>query len=232
MKRLTSRKALAVASAALVVAGGSGAAIAASKGSSPTPSAFFDAVAKHLGISTDKLRDATKAAAIDQVDAALAAGTITKAQADQLKARIQSGGFPFLGPGFGSRFGFGPGGFHRFGHGLGTGLSAAASYLGLSVAQLGDSLAGGKSLADVAKAQGKSVDGLKQAIVDAAKKKLDQAVSNGALTSEQEQSILARLESRVDELVNGTFRGRHSLGHFFGAPSAPLAPASFFGPPV
>ena len=57
--------------AALAVVVGGGVAIAASQGSSPTPKSFFDAVAKHLGISSQKLRDATKAAAIDQVAVAV-----------------------------------------------------------------------------------------------------------------------------------------------------------------
>jgi predicted XRE-type DNA-binding protein len=189
-----------VAAAALAVAGGGGAAIAASQGSSPSPKSFFDAVAKHLGISSQKLEDATKAAAIDQVDAALAEGRITKAQADALKARIDSGEYPpFFGP-------F-PGHFHH-GPGLplfGEKLSAAADYLGLTEAQLEDKLANGQSLADVAKAQEKSVDGLEQAILDAAQKKVDQLVEDGELTQAQADEMLSRLKSHIDDLVNGNF---------------------------
>ena len=86
---------------------GAGGAIAASKGSSTRGDGFLARVAGHLGISTEKLEDATKAAAIDQVDADLKAGRITKAQADALKARIQTGEVPFLF-----------GGPHRFGRPL------------------------------------------------------------------------------------------------------------------
>jgi len=79
---------------------------------------------------------------------------------------IESGDAPlFAGPGFHHRGPFG-------------GLDAAATYLGLTDAQLRTRLESGKSLADVAKAQNKSVDGLVQAIVDAAKKKLDAAVDD------------------------------------------------------
>ena len=53
-----------------------------------------------------------------------------------------------------------------FGHGPHGHLSAAANYLGLSVPQLLQKLANGQSLADVAKAQDKPVDGLKKAILD------------------------------------------------------------------
>jgi hypothetical protein len=203
MKRLPSRKTLAATVAVLAVGGGAGGAIAASQGSSASPSAFFDAVAKHLGISSDELRDATKAAAVDQVNAALEEGKITKEQADELKARIESGEFPpFFGPGPIGGFGF-----HGHLHGPGDHLSAAAGYLDLTVDELLNRL-DGQSLADIAKSEEKSVDGLKQAIVDAAKKELDEAVADGDLTQDEAEAALERLRTRVDDFVNGNFRVR------------------------
>src|SRR6266545_3735928 len=146
MKRFRSRRALTMAVVALAVIGGGGAAIAAQGSSSPGKS-FLDSVAKHLGISSQKLEDATKAAAVDQVDAALKDGKITNAQADELKARIESGEFPpFAGPRFGH--------FHRGGPPLfGEKLSAAADYLGLTEAELRTKLNTGQTLADIAKAR-------------------------------------------------------------------------------
>jgi hypothetical protein len=191
---------------ALAVIGGGGAAIAAQGSSSPGKS-FLDSVAKHLGISSQKLEDATKAAAVDQVDAALKDGKITNAQADELKARIESGEFPpFAGPLFGPRFGH----FHRGGPPLfGEKLSAAADYLGLTEAELRTKLNTGQTLADIAKARGKSVDGLKQAILDEAEKKLDQLVEDGELTQAEADEMLARLKSHIDDLVDhGMFRFR------------------------
>ena len=211
--KLRSKKTLAVASATLAVVGGGGAALAASGGSS-SPTSFLDDVAKHLGISTEKLQDATKAAAIDQVDEALKAGTITKQQADELKARINAGTGPlFFGPAFRPRFGH-----HEHLFVFGDRLSAAADYLGLGVSELRNRLANGQSLADVAKARGKSVDGLKQAILDAVKKKLDAAVSGGALTKDQAKTVLDELQARIDGLVNRTFRGPGLGPRFFGGP--------------
>jgi hypothetical protein len=222
MRRFRTRKALVVGAVALAVAVASGAAIAASGSSSPSPKSFFDSVAKHLGISSQKLQDATKAAAIDQVDAALADGKITKAEADQLKARINSGEYPpFFGPFFGRSHEFhgGPG-MHLFG----DKLSAAAGYLGLTQDQLRTKLMNGQSLAGVAKARGKSVDGLKQAILDAAKKRLDEAVKDGDLTQAQANDMLDRLKAHVDDLVNGNFprwRDHERLDHGPGALWAP-----------
>jgi hypothetical protein len=202
--------------------GGGGAALAASGGSS-SPTSFLDDVAKHLGISTEPLQDATKAAAIDQVDAALKAGSITKQQADELKARINAGEVP---PFFGPAFRPGPFRFHERLFTFGGRLSAAADYLGLSITELRNRLAKGQSLADVAKAQGKSVDGLKQAILAAVKKKLDAAVSGGALTQDQAKTILDDLQARIDDLVNRTFRGPGLGPRFFGGPG----PRGFHGP--
>jgi hypothetical protein len=203
---LKSKRTLAVAGA-LALGVGAGGAIAASKGSTTSGNGFLARVAGHLGISIQKLEDATKAAAIDQVEADLKAGKITKAQADELKARINAGDVPLIfgGPHRFGDFGHrGPGGFgfHRGGH-----LSAAADYLGLTVPQLLQKLAGGTSLADVAKAQGKSVDGLKEAMLADAKTHLDQAVKEGMLTKAQAAEALSELRSRLDQIVNGTFRG-------------------------
>ena len=215
MKMLSSKRTL-TAAAAVAVAVGAGGAIGASKSSSTSGNGFLARVAGHLGVSPQKLQDATKAAAIDQVDADLKAGRITKAQADQMKARIKAGDTPlfFGGP---HRFGDHHGGFG----GPGEKLSGAADYLGLTTPQLLQKLSGGKSLADVAKAQNKSVDGLKQAMVADAKTHLDKAVKDGALTEAQAKEELSELSSRIDALVNGTFRGpgERREFHWRGGPS-------------
>jgi len=229
-----------VAVAAVAVAGGTAAAIAAAAGSSLSPSSFFADVAKHLGISTEKLQDATKAAAIDQVDAALKAGRITQAQADELKSRIESGDVPpFFGPApFGERRLDGHGPLFGFGAAperVGGALSSAASYLGLTADQLFQKLRAGQSLADVAKAQGKSVDALEQAIFAGAKMRLDELVASGSLTSAQETAMLGELKSRVSELVDGTFPN-HRFGHpgfpRFRPPSAPRSTGGTPPPPA
>ena len=207
MRNVSSKRALLAASALSLVVGAGGA-IAASKSSATREDGFLARVAGHLGISTEKLEDATKAAAIDQVDAQLKAGRITKAQADELKARIRRGGVPFL---FGGRHRFGgPGGFDgpRLHHAPFGQLSAAADYLGLSVPQLLEQLTSGKSLADVAKAEDKSVDGLKKAMLADAKTRLDEAVDEGMLTEAQAKAKLDAIESKLDDIVNGKFPDR------------------------
>ncbi|MGB2876329.1 MAG: hypothetical protein WBB76_12770 [Gaiellaceae bacterium] len=190
------RKVVAGTAAALAV-GGAGAGIAATRlGSSPSQEnkAVVDDAAKQLGVQPSALSSALKKALENRVDAAVAAGRITKAEGDQLKQRIESENVPFFGP----MLGFGHFGLHRLG-----GLSAAASYLKVTESQLDSKLDSGKTLAQIAKDEGKSVDGLVAAMKNDLKTKLDQAVSAGRLTKTQADQILSDSDQRITDLVNG-----------------------------
>jgi hypothetical protein len=197
------RKMIAGAAAALAV-GGAGAGVAASQiGSSPgaESKAIVNDAAKQLGVSPSKLSDALKKAFSDRIDAAVKAGRLTKEEGQELKQRIESDDFPLFGP---PVFGHGFPGPHPFFHGL----DAAATYLGLTEAQLRTRVNDGKTLAEIAKAQGKSVDGLKAALVKDVKDKLHAAVKAGRMTKAEEQRALQGFESRIDDLVNGKLRQR------------------------
>lgn len=208
------------AAAVAAIAGGS-AAIASSGSSSPSQEsqAIINDAAGRLGITPTKLSAALKQALLDRIDAAVAAGRITKAQGDALKQRINSNDFPLIG-----------GGHRDFGHfGFFGRLDAAAGYLGLTEAQLHSELESGKTLAQIAKEHGKSADGVVNALVDAAKQKLDAAVKAGRLTQAQADQMLNDLRSRVMDLVNGRlpappdgngFRRPPGFRHFFRGPSA------------
>ena len=198
------RKVVVIGAVTLAAAAG-GAAFAATRSGTPQQEsqAVIDDAAAQLGIAPAKLSDALKKALENRVDAAVAAGTITKAQGDELKARIASGDVPLIAGAFGHH-GFGG---HGFGH-----LSAAAAYLGLSESELQAQLAAGKTLADVAKAQGKSVDGLVSALLADEKKELDAAVAAGRLTQAQAEELLANAKQRITDLVNGTMPGPGSHG--------------------
>ncbi len=65
-------------------------------------------------------------------------------------------------------------------HHGGPQLAAAAEYLGLSADELRTQLEGGKTLAEMAEAQGKSVDGLVDALVADAREHIE-AFVNGEL---------------------------------------------------
>jgi polyhydroxyalkanoate synthesis regulator phasin len=190
------RKVAAGTAAALALAGG-GAAIAAKKlgfSSSSENKAVVNDAAKQLGVQPTALSNAIKKALSDRVDAAVAAGRLTKEQGAKLKQRIQSGQAPLFGV---------PGGFNGGHMGHVMGIDAAATYLGLTKAQVDSRLESGKTLAQIAKDENKSVDGLITALKDDAKQKLDDAVSAGRLTKAQEEQILSDLDQRITDLVNG-----------------------------
>lgn len=181
----------AVAAAALAVGGG---AVAATQfGSDADEQAILSDAAARLGVEPAELSTALEDAFAARIDAAVAAGDLTQEQADRMKARLAAGGLPLFGGGHGLH---GP----MFG---GAGLEAAASYLGLTEAALREALAGGQTLAELAGEQGKTVEGLKQAMIDAATADLEQAVTDGRLTEEQKQRILEDLPDRIDAIIQG-----------------------------
>jgi hypothetical protein len=218
---ISRRRRLAAGMAGAVVLAGSGGAYAATqKGTAAKPpdpaaeqKAFLDDLAGRLKVTPDQLDAAIKGAATDQIDAAVKAGRLSQGQADQLNQRIQqaANGVPLrglFGPGAGGPGGPRPQGFgFRGGPGPGPGpvgdLGAAAKYLGVTERQLFSDLRGGKSPADVAKAQNKSVDGLKAALKADETARLDQAVKAGRLTTDQRAKIEADLDQRLDALVDG-----------------------------
>jgi hypothetical protein len=230
------RKGFALGIAMLVLVGGAGAALAGGGLGFGTDDkqALLNDAAKRLDVTPEKLQEALLGAYGDRLDAAVAAGTITKEQADELKQRAKdNGGLPFFGGG--GRDGFGT----HFGHVRGVDLGAAATYLGLTQAELRTELESGKTLAEIATAKGKTVSGLKQALSDAVKSDLDAAVKAGKLTQAQADDFLTRVEARLDDVVAGkagTGFGRHRLGPLpsGGLPGAegprPPEPSSFVSP--
>jgi ribosomal protein S20 len=229
---LTKGTLLAIGAAVLAVAAGGGA-IAATKLNDPKAAqqAIINDAAGQLGVTPAKLSDALKKAVENQIDAAVEAGTITKAQGDELKARVEARGVPlFAGPhrGFGGPHG-GPGGPHAFGGAFHRGLDAAATYLGLTEDQLHSKLEGGTSLAQVAKDQGKTVDGLVTALTNDAKKRLDTAVKDGRITQSEADQALNGLQARITDLVNGRFPDPGHFEHrgFFRHGGGMLRPPAF-----
>lgn len=201
--------------AAAAVLGG-GAAIAATQ-LSPTEEsdAIVADAAKQLGVDAAELDAALTQALENRIDAAVEAGQLTAAQAAEMKQRLAAGDVPLvdLGRGGGDR-----GGAKAF-----VDLSAAATSLGVTEAALRSRLDNGDTLAEIATAEGKTAAGLVKDLVAAAKANLDEKVKEGRLTEAQRTSILADLESRIQDVVNGEagfrFRGGGHRG-FEGPPPA------------
>jgi uncharacterized protein YidB (DUF937 family) len=237
MRSMTRRKKLALAAGASAVALlglGAAGAIAASTLLSPgeDSKAVIDDAARQLGVEPQALSDALKQALKNRVDEAVKAGRLTEEQGDALKERIDSDEYPLLfGHGVRGEPGLfgGPGLFGHHDH-L-EALSAAASYLDLTEAELREALQD-KTLADIAKDKGKSVDGLVKALVAAQEKRIDRAIADGRITKQQASELKASLDEHVRALVNGEFRGTREewrRGPWRGSFS-PRGPPALFGP--
>jgi hypothetical protein len=222
-------KRYALVSAAVLAAGaGGGAAIAATGGDDDhkkAEQAIIDDAAKRLNVTPDALRSALGAAEDAQLDQQVKDGKLTQAQADAIKKRRADSG-DVLGPGAPAGRPAGPGMMHPgfglgFKSGAGGALDGAAQALGLSRADLLKQLRAGRSIADVAKAQSKSLDDVKAAITAAVTKELDQQVTDRKLTADQRDKILSELKSHLDDLVTLTPPAR---------PADPPSGAPGFGP--
>ena len=89
-------------------------------------------------------------------------------------------------------------------------LRAAAAYIGMSRAALVKDARAGQTLAQIATAHGRTVAGLKSAMLAALKSRLDAAVSAKKLTPAQAQARLARADTILDRIVNARL-GRVAL---------------------
>jgi lipoate-protein ligase A len=192
--------------AVLAVAIGASGAVAVSRAlDSDDSRAVIEDAAAQLGIDPDDLSDALEDALENQLDEAVREGRLSDELAERLKERIESGELPFLG---------GLGFLHdRFGPGIGPGLGiasldAASSYLGLSEDEVRDRLDDGDTLAEIARDEGKSVDGLVDALVAAANERFDEAVDEGHLDEDRAAELKEGVEERVRDLVNGELRFR------------------------
>ena len=158
----------------------------------------------------------------DELAAAVKAGRLTQAQADQITTDLTQRFTDLVngvrGPG-------GPDGHH----GPGDELAVVTTYLGLTQAQLQTQLEAGKTLGQIADAtSGKSKAGLIAALVAAEKTELAAAVKAGTITQAQADQITTDLTQRFTDLVNGVRGpggpdGDHH-GHGFGGP--PPAPGT------
>lgn len=217
---MSPRRIAAVAVSSALVAGGTGVAIAAVSKDDRAKAevSILEDAAKRLDVTPEKLRDALAAAQDAQIDKAVKDGKLTRERADAIKARRKQsgrvlgrgplGGPPAFGRGGPGRAGTGPGfaphrrpfGGRPFG---GAGLDLAKA-LGLTRAQLGEQLRAGKSIADIAKAQGRSLSDVRTALKAAAKEKLDKAVRDGKLTRERADKLRARINDGIDRIGTTT----------------------------
>ncbi len=150
--------------------------------------------AQNLGITTDKLQATRKQTALQLIDEKLAAGTITAAQAQQAKDKVNAS----------------PGVCERIGQRTATikaevgkvELQAIAKQFGITEKELLQEVRGGKSLAQVAQGHNVTREQLKTTMHDAFKGELDQAVAANKLTQERATAALAKFDASLDTIID------------------------------
>jgi ribosomal protein S20 len=159
---------------------------------------FLKAFASALGVDESALGPAAASAAKVTIDAALAAGDLTQAQADRLEVRLkdaQAGGCP----GFAARLGQA----YPAADAIKEAVAAVASALGITPAELRTELKSGKDLKQLAAAKGVSYATVTTAALEPIKAALDAAVKAGTIKQARADRILTRLEAN---LADGRFR--------------------------
>lgn len=196
---------------------GSVAALTSQAGASSNESDYITQLAANLGIDVGALKSAIAKTNIDALNKAVAAGTITQAQADKITAALQAGDSFFFGA-HGPRTPGNPGGAGRGGPFFGAIADvegSVATFLGITPAQLMTELRGGKSLADVATAHGKTRDDLKTYLTTQVNAQIDKAVTDGKLTQAQADQVKSTLSSHLDQIIDarlGSMMPRSSGG--------------------
>jgi hypothetical protein len=130
----------------------------------PLRQAFRQHLASDLGVSDDQLTAAVKQAANETIDDAVAQGTLSQPQADELKQRVADGDADALW-GFGRRH---PGA--RIRQAVGADI---AKQLGITPDELQTELAHGQTLQEIITAHGKTVDEVVNAVISDAQTRLD-----------------------------------------------------------
>ncbi|MPZ49817.1 MAG: hypothetical protein GEU75_11085 [Dehalococcoidia bacterium] len=172
--------------------------IRASGSGRPSFEGWEEALAGKLGVSVEILKAAQKAAFEQAINEAVAAGRLTEQQGERLKSRAGDRGFP--------GFGRGPGMAKAAGKGiieaLRTALSAAAEVIGISEDELKQELRSGKSVAEIAAANGVERDDLEEELTDALKAAIAAAQADGKITAEQAARLTNALEEHIDKAID------------------------------
>ncbi len=137
-------------------------------------------------------------AADDAIAKALAAGTITQAQADKATAAVPDHIAKFVDHTWPTPKPKMPN-VRAF---IGGAMSAARDYIGIPQKDLMTQLRSGKSLAEIAVANGKTRDGLVSALTSDANAKIDKAQQDGKLTADQATQLKSKVQDEIGKLVD------------------------------
>jgi hypothetical protein len=216
---------------------GAGAAIGATSSdpASRAEQAVLADAAERLDTTPQALRQALTDAIDAELDRAVRDGRLTRERADAIKAYRQGQERVLAMPGSGPGARGGP--LRRMDTGRPLGarpLSAVADALGLTEREMFQRLHRGRSVGQIARAQGTSLAEVRAKVRDAMEQRLDRAVDDGRLARGQAEAMLEHLEAHLERLgsrpmmgtgrgARGFHRGFGSRGRGFGRPPAPWA---------
>lgn len=163
---------------------------------------FLDRLAAALGIGRPALDGAIKKAGAETVDQAVKDGKLKADQAAKIKARIDKGETGWLWQHRGDKRGAG----RQF-------LAQAAKALNMQPKDFIAELKAGKTVEAIAKEHGSSEQAVVDAVLKAAKARLDAAVKAGKLTQAQADKGYAGLQKRVPLALHSINRDGRTWGH-------------------
>ncbi|MBC7077518.1 MAG: hypothetical protein H5T92_04340, partial [Synergistales bacterium] len=146
---------------------------------------FLDKLAANLGLEKSRLEEAVKQTELQLLDEAVQQGRLTADQAQKIRERIEAGDVLPLGPFHGPR-----GGPCR-----GDRLESVARVLGMSADELKVELDQGKTIEDIAKEKGLTLEQLHQKVLEAKIQEIQQAVKDGKLSQDKADQLIQRLQN-------------------------------------
>jgi hypothetical protein len=189
------------------LAGGGAGAVAATNDKKAAEQTVLADAAKRLGVSATELRSALSAAEDAQLDAAVKAGKLTQAQADEIKQHRQQEG-TVLGLGRGVHG-------HRGPHGGRFLIADAAKAIGITERSLITQLRDGTTLTAIVKAHGTTLAEVKAAVKQSATARLDADLKAGRITQAEHDEEVGELDEAIDRLGDfGGGRGFRGFGRF------------------
>lgn len=119
-------------------------------------------------------------------------------------------------------------------------ISVVAEQTGLTPLEILTQLREGTSLSDIITANGGDLEAVTSAAIEAVTAEINQAVTDGWITQEQADTMLANVETRVTDVINGTGFGMGGRGGRdgrggrggWGGPHGQMAPGTDVAPEV
>lgn len=222
---MSSRRWAIVAVTAVAAAGGGAAIAATDDRAKEAEDAILTDAAERLDVDAGELRSALSEAQLAQIDEAVEEGVLSANAAKEIKERMQASGLVLGFPGpAGARvvhmlhgpFGPGPGEPPAF--------EAIAEELGIPVERLHRQLISGKSMREIAEANGKTLADVRSAAKAALEQQFSDDVREGRITEEQADRLREDLPEMLERFIRGPrFHRRGDV--------LPVPPPPGFGPP-